>query len=153
VERPDLAAVADELAIRALVARYCHAVAERDDRAWADTWAPDAEWCVLGKTVQGRDAILAHYRALVSGARFVLQFAGDGLIELAGDRARGRWQIRETLQWNDGRPGLNLGLYRDEYARAADGAWRFARRAFEARYLGAPDLSAPPLARPAKGTP
>ncbi|MFI5316367.1 MAG: SgcJ/EcaC family oxidoreductase, partial [Myxococcota bacterium] len=82
--------LADELAIRDLVARYCHAVAERDDSAWAAAWAVDGEWKVLGQSVQGRDAILAHYRALVSAARWVVQVATDGVIELAGDQATGR---------------------------------------------------------------
>jgi uncharacterized protein (TIGR02246 family) len=149
VNQPDLATATDELAIHALVARYCHAIAQRDDEAWAATWAADAEWRVLGKTVRGRDAILAHYRGIVSGLRFVVQVAANGLIEIAGDGASGRWLITETLQTNDGRPALNIGLYRDDYRRDADGAWRFARREFQSSYLGPPDLSATP--RPLTG--
>ena len=37
--------VADELAIRELVARYADAVARRDDDAWAATWTEDALHC------------------------------------------------------------------------------------------------------------
>jgi uncharacterized protein (TIGR02246 family) len=141
VKQPNLA---DELAIHALVARYCHAIAERDDEAWAATWAADAEWSVLGKTVRGREAILAHYLGLVSGLRLVVQVAVNPLIEIDGDEASGRWLVTETLQTNDGRPALNLGLYRDRYRRDADGVWRFARREFQSSYLGPPDLSAAP---------
>jgi uncharacterized protein (TIGR02246 family) len=134
----------DERAIRDLVARYCHAIAERDDAAWADTWAEDGEWAVLGATLRGRDAILAHYRKLVAPVRWVVQFSHDGIVEVDGDGAIGRWLIFELLQWGTGAGGHNLGRYRDRYVRCADGAWRFARRELHAIYLGPPDLSAAP---------
>ena len=136
----------DEREIRSLVARYCHAIGERDDAAWAATWAEDGEWRVLGASVRGREAILAHYHGLVADVRWVVQFAHDGLVEVAGDTALGRWQILEYLQWANGTGGQNLGRYRDRYVRSADGAWRFARREFHAVYLGPPDLSRPPRA-------
>jgi uncharacterized protein (TIGR02246 family) len=138
--------VADELAIRNLVARYCHAVSERDDAAWASTWTADAEWRVLGNTVRGRDEVLAHYRRIVSGIRWVMQFATNGVIEPDGDAARGRWLVVETAQLQGGRPVLNLGQYLDRYRRDADGAWRFARREFRNAYLGPPELGAEPRA-------
>ena len=143
----DPRALADELAIQALVARYCHAIADRDDETWAACWADDAEWRVLGKTVCGREAILAHYLGIVTGLRLVVQVAASPLIELAGDEASGRWLMSETLQTTDGRAAVNLGRYLDRYRRERDGAWRFARREFQSRYLGPPDLSAAPRAR------
>jgi uncharacterized protein (TIGR02246 family) len=142
MDRSVEAKIADELAIRALVARYCHAVAERDEVAWAATWAADGAWKVLGQEVRGRDAILAHFRALVSAARWVVQVATDGWIELAGDEATGKWQICETIQTKDGRAALNMGCYSDRYVRGPDGQWRFARRELRGSYFGPPDLSA-----------
>ncbi|HTO70923.1 MAG TPA: nuclear transport factor 2 family protein [Myxococcota bacterium] len=141
-------AVEDELAIRALVARYCHAIAERDDKAWAETWSADGDWRVLGQSVRGRDAILAHYQKLVAGCRFVQQVATDGVIELEGDAARGKWQIAETILLVAGSAALNLGRYADRYERGADGVWRFARREFSGQYFGPPDLSAAPRPTP-----
>jgi uncharacterized protein (TIGR02246 family) len=131
----------DERAICNLVARYCHAIAERDDAAWAATWAEDGEWAVLGSTVRGREAILEHYRKLVAGASWVVQFSHDGIVEPESDTAVGRWLIVEYFQWRTGGGGQNVGVYRDRYARGADGEWRFARRDFQAIYLGPPDLS------------
>jgi uncharacterized protein (TIGR02246 family) len=142
MDRSVEAKIADELAIRALVARYCHAVAERDDAAWAETWAEDGEWKVLGQEVRGRDAILARYRVLVAAARWVVQVATDGWIELAGDSGTGRWQIAESIQTKDGRALLNMGRYVDRYRRDAGGVWRFARRELLGSYFGPPDLSA-----------
>lgn len=134
----------DEREIRNLVASYCHAIAERDDEAWAATWAEEGEWLVLGAHVRGRAAILAHYRKLVAPVRWVVQVAHDGIVEVAGDTATGRWLILELLQWPDGRGAQNVGRYRDRYVRGRDGAWRFARRQFHATYLGPPDLSGAP---------
>jgi uncharacterized protein (TIGR02246 family) len=138
------AALRDERAIRNLVARYCHAIGERDDEAWAATWAEDGEWRVLGAVVRGRQAVLEHYRKLVTNVAWVVQFAHDGLVEVDGDGAVGRWQIVEHLQWQGGQGGQNVGRYRDRYVRCSDGAWRFALREFQPVYLGPPDLSGPP---------
>lgn len=134
----------DDRAIRNLVARYCHALAERDDEAWAATWAEDGEWVVLGTAVRGRQAILEHLQKLVAPLAWVVQMAHDGLVEVSGDRAHGRWLIVELLQWKGSKGGQNIGRYRDAYVRCADGEWRFARREFHATYLGPPDLSAAP---------
>jgi uncharacterized protein (TIGR02246 family) len=142
MDRSVEAKVADELAIRGLVARYCHAIAERDDAAWAATWAADGAWKVLGQELRGRDAILAHYQKLVATARWVVQVASDGVIELAGDEATGKWQIHETIQTKEGRAAINVGRYLDRYRRDGDGIWRFARREFAGSYIGPPDLSA-----------
>jgi uncharacterized protein (TIGR02246 family) len=140
----------DDRAIRNLVARYCHAIADRDDEAWAATWAENGEWRVLGEVVRGRAAILAHYRKLVAATRWVVQLAQDGIVEVAGDTARGRWQILELLQWSHGAGGTNVGRYRDSYARGDDGEWRFVQRDFHAIYLGPPDLAAAAASRAGK---
>ena len=141
--------VADELAIRNLVARYCHAIADRDDKAWAECWCADGEWNVLGQVTRGREAILARYRSLIAGCRFVEQVATDGVIELDGDTARGKWRIAETIFPKQGAAMVNRGSYSDRYRRDSDGVWRFAHRDFKANYFGAPDLSAD--ARPSAG--
>jgi uncharacterized protein (TIGR02246 family) len=134
----------DDRAIRDLVSTYCHAIVERDDPAWASTWAEDAEWVVLGSTVRGRDAIFAHYRKLVSGVRWVIQHANNGIIEVEGAFARGRWQVVEFYQGAGGGGGVNLARYRDDYVRGADDKWRFARRELLTTHLGSPDFSARP---------
>ncbi len=132
----------DDSAIRDLVSTYCHAIAERDDAAWAGTWAEDAEWVVLGSTVRGRDAIFAHYKKLVSGVRWVIQHANNGIVEVDGASGRGRWQVVEYLQVASGQGGVNIARYRDDYVRGADGVWRFARRELHVTHVGSADLSA-----------
>jgi uncharacterized protein (TIGR02246 family) len=142
----------DEREIRNLVARYCHAIYLRDEDLWADTWAEDGEWCVLGATLRGREAILAHYRKLVAGVRWVVQVSHDGIVEVDGATARGQWLIVEWLQWANGTGGTNVGRYRDSYARSSDGAWRFARRELHVTYMGPPDLSGASRPHPRKGS-
>jgi uncharacterized protein (TIGR02246 family) len=136
--------VADELAVRNLVARYCHAIADRDDKAWAECWCADGEWNVLGQSVRGREAILAHYQKLITGCRWVEQVATDGVIELDGDTLRGSWRIAETIFLIEGASMINRGSYSDRYRRDSDGVWRFARRDFKGNYFGPPDLSGKP---------
>jgi uncharacterized protein (TIGR02246 family) len=131
-----------ESGVRALVARYCHAIASRDDDAWADTFAVDAEWTVLGRTTRGRENVLAFYRQLLSGCAWAVQRATDGIIEVSGDTATGRWVVVEYVQRAGAAPLLNLGTYRDDYRRCEDGRWRFARRVFSPTYMGPLDLSA-----------
>ena len=97
---------------------------------------------MLGSTVRGRDAILAHYQKLVSGVRWVIQHANNGIVEVDGDAGRGRWQIVEYLQGAGGGGGVNIARYRDDYVRGSDGRWRFARRELHATHLGPADLSA-----------
>ena len=140
----DARALADTLAIQDLVARYCHAVSGRDDEAWVACWTDDAEWLVMGQHVTGREKILAHYQAIVSGLAFVVQTAMNPVLEMAGDEATGRWLMHESLKTKDGHAAINHGLYLDRYRRERDGAWRFARREFRSRYLGPPDLSGSP---------
>ena len=97
---------------------------------------------MLGSSVRGRDAILAHFRKLVSGVRWVIQHANNGIVEIDGDAARGRWQIVEYIQFENGAGGTNIARYRDDYTRGADGRWRFARRELFTTHVGAPDLAA-----------
>ena len=134
----------DERSIHRLVARYCHAVAEGDVDAWAATWVEDGEWVVLGRSLRGRAAIVEHYRKLVGPVRWVVQVAQNGLVDVRGDAAEGRWLILEWLQWERGGGGQNVGQYRDRYRRGEDGEWRFARRELAGLYFGPPDLSADP---------
>jgi uncharacterized protein (TIGR02246 family) len=140
--------VTADIEIRALVARYCHAIAHRDDDAWADTFAQDAEWVVLGQTARGRDAALALYRKLVAGFPWIIQVATNGIVEIRGETATGRWIVTEYLQRADGVPGINVGVYRDTYRRCEDGRWRFARRVFTPTYIGPADLTGKPLPLP-----
>jgi uncharacterized protein (TIGR02246 family) len=133
--------VADELAIRDLVARYADAVAQRDSQAWADTWADDASW-ILGPTsrADGRKEIVRTWTRLMDSFEFVIQIPEYGSVEVQDGQAFGRWTIRELGWPKQGDPTATLGLYRDAY-RCDEGTWRFSERRFQFVYMGPPDLS------------
>ena len=133
--------VADELAIRSLVARYAEAVAARDEKTWADTWANDGEWHVLGRSPKGREEIVEVWNQLMGGLEFVVQHAASGTVDIDGDHATGRWQVIEFGKLVGGGAMMNIGLYRDECVRE-NGEWRFRKRIFSPLYVGPPDLSA-----------
>lgn len=132
--------VRDELEIRNLVARYADSVLRNDFAAWAETWAPDGEWHLLGQVAQGREAAVKRLEELMSGIQAIVQIPAGGVIELDGDRGTGRWTITEHGKFADGSPVLNIGTYDDEYRRV-DGKWRFQLRRFSVFYMGPPDLS------------
>jgi uncharacterized protein (TIGR02246 family) len=132
--------VADELAIRSLVARYAEAVSAYDETMWAETWASEGQWLVLGRSPTGREEVVKVWNELMSGFEFVVQQATSGHVTIEGDNATGRWQILEFGKMKNGTSMMNIGFYRDECVRE-DGAWRFARRAFSPLYVGPPDLS------------
>jgi len=144
--------VAEELAIRSLVARYSDAVARRDERDWAATWAQDSEWHIFGRPTQGRDEIVSLFSKLIGSLSFVLQLPSFGIVELdetggaVGPEAKGRWYITEYAQ-SKGEPLFTLGVYHDRYTRQ-DGGWRFARRRFDVLYMGPPGLSGAPTPFP-----
>ncbi|MEE2703163.1 MAG: nuclear transport factor 2 family protein [Myxococcota bacterium] len=137
----------DENQIRDLVARYADAVTRRDEKAWAETWTEDGEWQVMGRTASGREAVVELWKSLMGGLSFVVQLANTERISIEGDRGSGRWYVTEYAKSSDGTALLNVGFYRDEYVRI-DGVWRFARRRFDALYIGPPDLSGATFTHP-----
>ena len=136
----DANALADELAIRELVTRYADAVTDYDEKAWAETWAEDGRWELLGQSANGRDAVVALWKQLMPMLEGVIQVAHSGIVDLDGDSASARWTIAEYGRLTDGATSFLLGRYRDRYRRESDG-WRFVERRMEPLYMGPIDLS------------
>lgn len=130
----------DELAIRALVDRYCDAVNRRDTERWLETWTDDPTWELFGRPMQGRDAALETFEGALAMLSFVVQTAVNPVIEVDGERATGRWLVTEwSISEQLGRLML-LFIYHDDYARTEAG-WRIAGRRMQLLYQGPPDLS------------
>ena len=132
----------DELSVRTLIARYADSVNRRDPDDWANLWTEDGVWEVFGGEIAGRDAVVGAWSAAMNGFSFVFHVAHSAVIEVDGDRAKGRWTVSEQLVNTQGQPGLLLALYHDDYRREA-GAWKIARRRLQPLYQGPPDLSGP----------
>ncbi len=132
--------LADDHAIRALTYSYTDAINRADIDDIAQVYDDDAVFTMMDRpSVVGRVAILDTLRSTVARYQLVMQLLHSGVVQLDGDRARARWQVTELQITNDGESRFVAGRYEDEHVRRADG-WKFARRAFTARYLGDLDL-------------
>lgn len=122
--------VADELAIREVLARYCHTIDADDADAWVDCFTEDARWTAEGFELNGREEFRAWF------ATFREQVPLDTQVHLTlneritvdGDEADSV-STYLTARAFDGTPGVNsTGLYTDRVVRCDDGAWRIKHR-------------------------
>ncbi len=132
--------IEDELAIRALVDRYCDAVNRRATADWRATWQPDASWELFGRPMEGLDALTKTFEGALGMLRFVVQTAANGVIAFDGDRATGRWMMSEWSESEQLGRLLLMFIYHDEYTRSG-GGWRFQSRRMQLLYQGPPDLT------------
>ncbi|MCB0955634.1 MAG: nuclear transport factor 2 family protein [Ilumatobacteraceae bacterium] len=107
--------------------------------AWAATWTEDAVWDLPGRHVEGREAVLATWRASMAKYHRVVQLYLAPSYDVDGDRASGRVQLVELVDEGDGRRSMLVGHYSDTYRRTPRG-WRFVSRALTIHYHGGPDL-------------
>lgn len=132
-----LRAVEDELAVRALAARFTDAANERDFDAFAELWSARAVWDIgppLPARAQGVDAIVDMLRRLLAPQVLFMQMTHSGVVSITGDRATARFVERERGK-GEGAFYENLAVYNDKLVREADGVWRFARRSYRYRFL------------------
>jgi len=124
--------VADELAIRNLIARMAHTVDRGAVEDYAPLLAPDARWVMpMGEPAVGPEAIMDGVRS-----RRAAGSAGPGsgtrhtitttLVEVDRDSARA-WSYWIYISTGDAPRILMNGLYTDTFRRMA-GRWVFAER-------------------------
>lgn len=135
--------VADDLAIRDLVARYVDAIHRRDRDAWSATWADKARWILPDVTdpeadllMEGHGEIVSGWVAAMQGYPFVAHMLHSGHLDRIDDNAAtGRWYVTEIVEAEDGARHHFYGVYNDRYTRS-DGRWLFAERVFSLLYMG-----------------
>ena len=134
----------DELAIRALAARFSDCANERDYEGFADLWQAKGVWEIgppLESRAVGVDAVVAMLRRLLAPQTGFMQMTHSGVVQLNGDRATARFVEREHgFGRGAGANGAdqfyeNLAVYNDELVREVDGKWRFLKRSYAYRYL------------------
>jgi len=133
---------AEELSVRALIARYCMSV---DDGRFGDferLWRADAVLHVMGTSHAGVPAIRAFMEGVQAPEARGRHATSSHLVvhDPEGDALVG-WC---DYVFFDGRNTVtSVGRYHDRYARDDDGTWRFALR--EIVFRGdSPELTAPP---------
>src|ERR1700760_2875759 len=77
------AAIADELAIRNLLAHYCLSLDLDDIEGWVPLFTPDAEYHVYGRAFRGHEGL----RKMMSAAPGGLHLGGPPVVTMNGDRA------------------------------------------------------------------
>ncbi|EED36939.1 conserved hypothetical protein [Luminiphilus syltensis NOR5-1B] len=123
----------DQLAIRALLDRYCDGVNQRDATIWGGTWAEDAVWELPHlemSGIQGRENIVSAWVEAMKLFPFVNMMAQPGVIEVTGDKATMRSYTTEVAVTQDGNEIRPRGEYHDECVKV-DGEWKFSLRKFK----------------------
>lgn len=128
----DLTRIADELAIRELLAAYCHRVDDGLFDELVGLFTPDGAFVRGRRTYEGRAALLAFFDA----RQATPEQRGRHLTlnpEIAVDGATARVLADFLyLRMVDGKlTPVITGRYHDELVRCDDGRWRFARRVIE----------------------
>lgn len=132
--RREAACMDDYEAIRALLARYAHALDEQRIDDVVALFAPDAEFLLLGQTFRGRVEIAANFQRFadagaLSGAKHLTM---NTVIEVEGDTAKARSDFLAVSSGEEGWVIRAVGEYHDVFVRT-DG-WFLARR--EDRIVG-----------------
>jgi hypothetical protein len=117
--------------IRQLKYRYLRCV---DQKLWdemADVFTPDATvdygTQVFGKPlkIDGRDEIIAYFRANLGPSMITVHSAGQPEITIDGDTAAGIWRFEDTVIATEYRVVITgAAFYEDRYVRCEDGRWR-----------------------------
>lgn len=119
----------DRIAIRELHETYADAVVRADAEDWGKVWTEDAHWDLMGRAVEGREAIVALWRGAMSGLEAVSFHCIPSMTRIDGDRAVGRCQTQEYMKVGDGSTRAIGGLYEDEMVKR-DGRWFYSKRVF-----------------------
>lgn len=135
--------LADYVSIMRLANAYADAVIDRDADAWSACWAIDGVWDLGGgRAIEGRDAVVGLWNGAMSAFTTVVQTVHTGEVWCGVDdtHATGRWSISERFLMADGKRGMLLAHYNDEYRRE-DGKWLYTKRELVPHYQGPADLS------------
>src|SRR5687768_2432266 len=133
------------LACEDLITAYCHAIDLGDATAVADLFTDDGVWSSAEVTMRGAGEIRAGFGRRAAMERRSAHVCTNVAVTVeAADRATGVCYF--TLFRHDGPSGpvaplagpAMVGVYRDRFARTADG-WRFAERVAEARFVARRD--------------
>lgn len=120
--------------LKSSYAQYCDD--DYDAAHLAPLFTEDAIWDagVLGR-FEGRDAIRTFFAGASKVMPFAIHHVTNPVLDIAGDRATGRWYLWQPCVHATGEQALWMaGRYDDEYRRD-DAEWRFARVNLELKML------------------
>jgi len=99
----------------------------------------------------GVDAITTMLEKLLVTWDFFVQLVHSGVIEVAGERATGRWILREVAKGPGETYYNDFAVYEDQYTKIS-GKWYFTRRDYTYMFLDSGPFGGV-VCEPAKGWP
>jgi hypothetical protein len=130
----DFQGLADEMAIRGVLAEYCLRLEVNDFEEWLDLFTDDTVYEVFRRKLVGRDEV----RAMLSQAPHGIHLAGAARVTLAGDSAD---TVQNYLFIGSQNAAWNMGWYFRRLVRVAAG-WKIAHTRVEMQKIGS---GTPPL--------
>ncbi len=128
VSQEQYQALADEMAVRAVLAEYCLRLEVNDFEEWLDLFTDDTEYEVFRRTLCGRDEV----RDMLSKAPNGLHLGGPARVTLSGDMAE---TVQNYLFIASEDAAWNMGWYFRTLVRTADG-WRISRTRVKMQKIG-----------------
>jgi hypothetical protein len=134
VSQQEFQKLADEMAVRAVLAEYCLRLEVNSFEDWLEIFTEDTVYEVYRKTLNGRDEV----RAMLSLAPEGLHLGGPARITLDGDMAE---TIQNYLFIASEDAAWNMGWYFRTLVRTAAG-WKISRTKVKMQKIG---TGKPPL--------
>ncbi|ATE63643.1 nuclear transport factor 2 family protein [Rhizorhabdus dicambivorans] len=124
---PDLAVLADKVALGELVARYAWLVGQGRGPEVPALFTADGRFEGRNQQLCGQEDLVRFYQGAASGHGDVVPLVGNMIFDVSGDAASGV----STLTGHKRGTGVHVfsGVYEDDFARE-EGRWLFRRRRF-----------------------
>lgn len=124
----DFQALADEMAVRAVLDEYCLRLEVNDFEEWLDLFTADTIYEVFRRELKGRDEV----RAMLSQAPHGVHLPGAARITLEGDTAE---TVQNYLFIGSDDAAWNMGWYFRTLVRTAAG-WKIAHTRVKMQKIG-----------------
>ena len=124
----DFQALADEMAVRAVLDEYCLRLEVNDFEEWLDLFTTDTIYEVFRRELKGRDEV----RAMLSQAPHGVHLPGAARITLEGDKAE---TVQNYLFIGSDDAAWNMGWYFRTLVRTAAG-WKIAHTRVKMQKIG-----------------
>lgn len=111
--------------IKALKARYCRLIDERDWEGWGLVFSHDCRVQYTSRVLEGREAVVAYAAKAMAGTTSVHVSHLPELEVVGPGRASGIWAMFDYIEG----PNLRLhgfGRYYEEYAQGSGGEWQIS---------------------------
>ena len=147
----EIQAVKDELEIRNLAGRFSDAANRRDFAAFGKLWTTDGKWQVLDPFpfhAEGAANIQSKIGEMIGQFELFVQMTHEGVVELNGETATGRWTVQEMVKSKDGKIFQNNVAMYDDKLEKQNGKWLFASRIYHYIYFDESELKGKAFALP-----